>query len=141
MEHTHDDDCNTKVCICDLTVEEQYAAYVKAAVSRNLFSEENAAAFDLNSAISQEQAMILVAKAMEITKLENTLTEEEAKALLQAQSDAADISADALSSIAACIKTNVLFDTVDEAILHKANVTRAEAAIIVQKLLQASDLI
>lgn len=132
---------NEEVKFSDLTVEEQYAAYVKAAVSRNLFSEESAAAFDLSSAVSREQAMILVAKAMEITKLEYTLTEEEAKALVQAQSDAADISADALSSIAACIKTNVLFDNVNEAILPKANVTRAEAAVIVQKLLQASDLI
>ncbi|WP_127584605.1 S-layer homology domain-containing protein [Paenibacillus koleovorans] len=91
--------------------------------------------------ITREQAMTIMAHAMQVTGLEAKLSVAEAAALLGSFRDAGSASAWALDGIAACLQAGLVSGRGEDQLAPQAPISRAEAAVIVQRLLQKSDLI
>ncbi|WP_433944207.1 S-layer homology domain-containing protein [Paenibacillus sp. SN-8-1] len=90
---------------------------------------------------TREQAMVIIAKAMELTKLKDGLPAQDAETLLQPYADAVYASDWAISSIVDSIQSGVITGRSQTELAPNAYITRAEIAVIIQKLLQKSGLI
>ncbi len=93
------------------------------------------------STITREQAMVMTARAMKLTGLKAELTANEAEQLLAGFTDAGEAADYAKLSMAACLKTGIMTGRDNDTAAPKSNITRAEVAVIVKRLLQASGLI
>ena len=91
--------------------------------------------------ITREQAMVMTARAMKLTGLKAELTANEADQLLAGFTDAGEAADYAKLSMAASIKTGIITGRDSDTAAPKSNITRAEVAVIVKRLLQASGLI
>jgi hypothetical protein len=91
--------------------------------------------------ITREQAMSIIAKAMKITGLKARLPVITTEELLNPFVDAFNSSEWAKSSVADSIQAGIVSGRDDAHLAPKANITRAEVAVIIQKLLQKSELI
>lgn len=118
-----------------------FAGYVKTAAEYGIITGYSNGNFGPESSITREQAMTMIARAMKITKLEAGLSSAEISALLAKFTDSGSISSYAQSSIAECVKAGVVTGRTATTIAPIANITRAEVAVIVERLLQKSDLI
>lgn len=78
---------------------------------------------------------------MKITGIEPTLTESEINQLLANYTDVTSLSSYAKSSITSCLKGKVISGTSSSTLAPKNNITRAEVAVIVERLLKQSELI
>lgn len=85
--------------------------------------------------------MAVVARAMEITELDAGLSGDEAASLLSAFTDASEVSAYAMNGTAVCLKTGIITGRTGKTLAPKDTVTRAETAVIMQRLLVKSGLI
>jgi len=97
--------------------------------------------FGPDDKISREQAMVIVSRAMAIAGLKADLSQDEADRLLEAFTDAGLSANYARNGIAASIQAGIVSGRNGNLLAPKDNLTRAEAAVIVRRLLQLSDLI
>jgi hypothetical protein len=97
--------------------------------------------FGPEDTITREQAMTIITKAMKITKLPIELESGQEKQILDDFGDTVLASDWSKSSIASCIKTELVYGINGKLIAPMNNITRAEAAVIVRRLLQKSKLI
>ncbi|MBD2844802.1 S-layer homology domain-containing protein [Paenibacillus sp. IB182496] len=91
--------------------------------------------------ITREQAMTMTARAMKVTGLKVALAEHEAEQLLSMFADAGEASGYAAQSIASSVKAGIIQGRDVHVLAPKDNMTRAEVAVIVTRLLQQSNLI
>ena len=89
----------------------------------------------------REQARTIVARAMNRRMREDKLNEDETRAILAGFGDASSAAGYAKTGIAACVKTGIIFGRNKTTLAPKENITRAEAAAIIRRLLQQSGLI
>lgn len=125
----------------DVRVSDWYFESIQTAVSVGLIKGYSEETFAPNDTITLEQAMTMIARAMEITGLDAELANDEGGSLLEAYSDRAGVSAYAKDSIAKCIKTGVASGRENNTLAPKAYVTRVEVAVMAERLLQKSELI
>lgn len=125
----------------DIASNEWYCGYVKTAAAYGIIKGYSDAAFGPNDMITREQAMTMIARAMKITGLKASLTDGEGDKLMEMYSDRATVSAYANTSIAECIKTGVVSGRENHTLAPKVYVTRAEVAVMAERLLQKSNLI
>lgn len=118
-----------------------YDGYIKTAAAYGIITGYDDGRFGPNDTITREQAMTMIARAMKLTKLMPNLSEASKKSLLEGFSDAAKVSAYAGDSAAQCISAGVVLGGPDGTIAPQAFITRAEVAVIVERLLQKSGLI
>jgi hypothetical protein len=83
----------------------------------------------------------MIARAMRITGLKSEMNDSEISALIANYADGTAASDYAKTSIATCLKTGVITGRTSDTIAPKDCITRAEVAVIVQRLLKKSDLI
>ena len=125
----------------DVAASDWYCGYIETASSYGIVNGYNATTFGPNDKITREQAMTMIARAMKITGLDATLTDSEMVTLLASYTDSANASDYAKTSIADCLKTGVITGRSNGTVAPKENITRAEVAVIVQRLLKNSKLI
>ncbi|BAL00304.1 putative surface layer protein [Oscillibacter valericigenes Sjm18-20] len=125
----------------DVAAADWYSGYIKTAASYGIIKGYDNGNFGPNDTIKREQAMTMIARAMKITGLTVTLTDSDVSALIGVYTDGASASDYAEDSIAACLKTGITSGTGNATISPKADITRAEVAVMVQRLLQKSGLI
>lgn len=125
----------------DVRSSDWFNGYVKTAAERGIITGYSNGGFGPKDAITREQAMTMIARAMAITKLESGLQSGNVSALLANYTDSGSISGYAASGIAECVKAGVVSGRTKTTIAPKANITRAEVAVIVERLLKKSDLI
>ena len=118
-----------------------YCGYVQTAASYGIIEGYSTSTFGPKDRITREQAMAMIARTMKITRLEADLTDSEIDSLLRAYTDGMSASNYAKESIAACLKTGIASGTGKNMIAPRNYVTRAEVAVMVQRLLQKSELI
>ncbi len=118
-----------------------YCDYVKTATEYKLISGYGNGKFGPNDKLTREQAATIIARAMNITGLKVQFADGEMIKLLAGFSDAAKLDDYAKNSIAACIKAGIISGRDGNLIAPKDNITRAEVAAIVRRLLQKSELI
>jgi hypothetical protein len=125
----------------DVSASAWYSSAVATAHSYKLISGFEDGTFRPGDKITREQAMMVIAKAMEITGLKGKLPVKSVDEVLQQFTDRADASNWALGSILHNIQAGVVTGRSSTVLAPRANITRAEVAAIVQNLLLKSDLI
>ncbi len=125
----------------DVNTSDWYCGYVKTAAEYGIITGYDAATFGPSDKITREQAMTMIARAMKITGLKSEMKDSEISALIANYSDGTAASDYAKTNIAACLKTGMVTGRTSDTIAPKNCITRAEVAVIVQRLLRKSDLI
>jgi len=117
-----------------------YASAVQIAVSYGLIEGYEDGTFRPNAAITREQAMAIIARAMKLTNMNMILSADQQAESLAPFADSGSISGWAKLSAALSIHHGIVRGN-DNRLNPHDNITRAETAAIVRKLLQQSDLI
>ena len=120
----------------DVSSSKWYAKYVETATQYGIIKGYNSADFGPNDSITREQAMTMIARAMDIAELSAPKTD-----ALSNYQDAGKISTYAVDGVKKCIAVGVVAGRTNVTIAPKENITRAETAVITERLLQKSGLI
>jgi len=131
----------TESAFGDVSLSDWFNGYVDTATSYSLITGYDSASYGPNDTITREQAMAILARAMKLTGLNISITDSEVNALLANYTDGASVSDYAKISTAICIKTGVVTGSSATTLSPKTYVTRAEVAVMVQRLLKNSGLI
>jgi len=125
----------------DVNASEWYGGAIRTAYAYNLANGFEDGTFRPLDRITREQAMTMIARAMALTGLNSKLPNREANELLRPFADGGTSSTWALKGIADCLLAGVVSGRSSSELAPKAFISRAEVAVIVQRLLQNSDLI
>ncbi|MFD2328337.1 S-layer homology domain-containing protein [Cohnella sp. GCM10020058] len=124
----------------DVSSDAWYADAIRTASSYGLISGYPDGTFRPNDKLTREQAMTIIAKAMKLTGLANRAGNTDTAGALGAFADASEAGAWSLDSIASTVNAGLVAGQGDK-LMPKANVSRAEVATLIQRLLQKSGLI
>ncbi|MEK0316995.1 S-layer homology domain-containing protein [Cohnella sp. 56] len=124
----------------DVAPDAWYASAVSTASAYGLVSGFADGTYRPSDKITREQAMTIVAKAMKLTGLSEK-TGAADTSLVSSFTDGASAGGWAKDAIAAAVKAGLVTGREGGRLLPKANVSRAEVAALIQRLLQKSDLI
>lgn|GEM_PF-984098 len=127
----------------DINTSDGYYSEVNTAAAFGLIGGFEDGSFRPADKITREQAMTMIAQAMKLTGLADRLPGQSGKqsAALSAFPDAADVSSWALSGIRGSLAAGLITGRADGRLAPQSPVTRAEVAVIIERLLQKSDLI
>lgn len=125
----------------DVPANSWYAGAVETASEYSLITGFEDGAFQPNAPITREQAMNIIAKAMKLTGLADQTGTVDATSVLAAFKDGGNIGVWAKDSLALAAKAGLISGRGDNKLEAKANVTRAEVVVLIQRLLQKSGLI
>ena len=115
--------------------------YIMAAHEYGLITGKGDNRFAPDEKITREQALAIIAKAMSITGLSSNMDEQETNEILAAYKDSGKVSSWARESVAACLKLEITSGKGKGLISPKSNITKAEIAVFIQRLLKKSKLI
>lgn len=126
----------------DVISSEWYADAVSTAVGFGLIAGYEDGSFRPQSKISRQEAMTMMARAMQLTGLKEQLTKSDRLTnVLASFGDADDVAAWAEEGATLSVASKVINGRTMELLEPQASITRAEVAAIVQRLLQYSNLI
>lgn len=115
--------------------------YVGIGVEYKLIKGYPDKTFRPNNSITKEEAAILIVRAMELTGMKVDYTDKEVQNELNQFVDKNNINEWAKKPIAICSKNGLIIGNNENQFLPKANITKAELAIIINKLLKKTNLI
>ncbi|MNI33761.1 Endo-1,4-beta-xylanase A precursor [compost metagenome] len=125
----------------DVSSSDWYSSAVQTASRYQLITGFEDGSFRPGDSISREQAMTMLAQAMQLTGLSGENTGSSAAELPGGFTDADEASAWALDSIAASLQAGIITGRSRTQLAPQSHVTRAEVAVMLQRLLQKSGLI
>jgi hypothetical protein len=123
----------------DVAQKDWYAQVVQTAYDFKLIAGYEDGTFRPEEKITRQEAMSIIAKAMQITGLKNKLNG--TVDMLAGYQDLTDIASWAYEAVADCVAGGLVSGRSLESIAPGADITRAEVAAIVQRLLKKSELI
>ena len=124
----------------DVDKNSQYYQYIYAAYEYGITDGCGKGKFAPNAQITRQDAMTMIARAMKLTKLDTSISNEDIVKQLTSFSDTAGVSSYAKQGVALCIK-NGIFSGNNAKLMPKDNYTRAESAVVVLRLLKKANLI
>ncbi|MBU7005971.1 InlB B-repeat-containing protein [Phosphitispora fastidiosa] len=124
----------------DIKTADWYYEHVQIAYEYGIVSGFGNSKFGPMDKITREQAMTMIFRAMNITGLKVEIIDE-TESVLAEYVDGTTAANWAKESIAACVKTQIVSGKNGSIIAPRENITRAEVAIMVSRLLQKSNLI
>jgi len=125
----------------DVHAADWYHDAVLTASAYHLISGFETGDFRPQDQITREQAVTMIARAMDLTGLKGEFTVRDANALLHAYSDADQVAVWARSDMVDGLQAGLISGRSATELAPKAFMTRAEVAFLIQQLLQKSDLI
>ncbi|KTD85896.1 S-layer homology domain-containing protein [Paenibacillus etheri] len=125
----------------DVKSTDWYNGAINTAFAYQLINGFEDGMFRPDDQITREQAMLIIAKAMKITALKAKHSGQSADGFLNPYTDAGKASDWAISAITDCLQAGVIMGRSSNVLAPKDDMTRAEVAAIVKRLLQKSDLI
>ena len=125
----------------DVAAEAWYAGAVATAAKYGLITGFIDGSFRPDEAITREQAMHIITRAMKLTGLAEQIGAINAADVLGGFQDAGSIDDWAKDSLALAARAGLISGRSDHKLEAKSYVTRAEVAVLIQRLLQQSDLI
>jgi hypothetical protein len=125
----------------DVTKEAWYYDAVTIAYEYGIISGYGDGKFAPMDKITREEAMAMVARAMKVTNLKVEFKDNEVESILASFTDADKATTWAKAAIAQCNKAQLVTGRGANEIAPTENITRAEVAVIVRRLLQKSKLI
>lgn len=130
-----------KSSFSDVSANDWFYNAVSTAADYKLITGRSNGRFAPADPITREEAMTILSRAMTLTKLGASLTDKEITTVLSKYTDNSAISAYARSGAASCIKAGIVNGKEGKLLAPKANVSRAEVAIMAERLLKQSKLI
>lgn len=124
----------------DVSKNTWYYDAVSIAYENGILSGYGDGKFGPQDKITREQAMAMIKRAMKLTGLK-VESEVDIENLLMAYGDSEEISEWARESIDACIRAGIITGRDGNILAPKDEISRAEVAVIIRRLLQKSDLI
>jgi hypothetical protein len=124
----------------DVKATDWYSSAVSAAYEYKLLSGYADGSFKPDKAITREEAMSIIAKAMKIAGIGTELSQKDIEAQLEKFVDSGKISNWAKQSAAGCVKYGIISGNGGK-VRPSDNISRAETATIFMKMLQEADLI
>jgi len=125
----------------DIDSDDGYNGAIATAAAYGLIGGFDDGSFRPDAVITREQAMKMLAGAMAITGLQAKLPPASAAKRLSAFSDAEQLAAWARDSAALTLEAGIVNGRNGGRLAAKAAITRAEAVVMIERLLKASDLI
>lgn len=125
----------------DVTADAWYASYINAASEYKLIQGYSNGNFGPNDKITRQQAMTILARALLLTDVDTTISEQEAANILASFKDEGQIAEYAKSPIAVAVKTGLVTGKANKTIAPTANISRAEVAVIIERFLKKAELI
>ncbi|MFB9278576.1 putative Ig domain-containing protein [Cohnella cellulosilytica] len=125
----------------DVKASDWYSGVINTAYAYQLIDGFLDGTFRPQDKITREQAMLILSKAMTLTGLADTLTVQSANVALNPYADASKVAKWAQDGVAGSVQAGIVTGRSADTLAPKANMTRAEVAAIVQRLLQKSELI
>ncbi|MEK3826979.1 S-layer homology domain-containing protein [Paenibacillus sp. FSL K6-1558] len=125
----------------DVKASDWYHSAVLTAYDYKLIDGFEDGTFRPQEKITREQAMVILSKAMVITGLTEKLAGKGSDEMLKPYTDASLVAAWAKAGVEASLEAGVVSGRGAEQLAPNANITRAEVATIVQRLLKVSGLI
>lgn len=125
----------------DVAAGKWYAEAVNTAYSFGLITGYEDGTFRPQGKITRQEAMTIIARAMQITGLKGKLVSDDLSQVLLGYKDADQVSAWAKEGASLSIAAKIVNGRTADTLAAGAYITRAEVAAIVQRLLQASELI
>jgi hypothetical protein len=129
------------ISFSDVHSSDWYSPAVQTAVYYGLAEGAGDGTFRPHEIITREQAMVMTARAMKLIGLADRLTDYETAHVLAPYTDKGNISTWALSGIGDLIHAGIVKGRADWRIAPQESMTRAEAAVMIHRLLVYSDLI
>ncbi|OKP74448.1 hypothetical protein A3842_20850 [Paenibacillus sp. P3E] len=129
-----------KTAFADVPADAWYAGAVETASEFGLITGFEDGTFRPDAKITREQAMNIIAKAMKPTGLADRTGAADAASVLASFIDAGSVGDWAKDSLALAVKAGLISGRSGNKLEAKSNVTRAEVAVLIQRLLQKSDL-
>ncbi|MNO24362.1 Endo-1,4-beta-xylanase A precursor [compost metagenome] len=129
-----------KTAFADVPAVAWYAGAVETASEYGLITGFEDGTFRPDAKITREQAMNIIAKAMKPTGLADRTGAADAESILASFIDAGSVGNWAKDSLALAVKAGLISGRSGNKLEAKSNVTRAEVAVLIQRLLQKSDL-
>ncbi len=114
---------------------------VQTATSYGLIQGFEDGTFRAHDKITREQAVQIIANAMKLTGLDGQRDDRSSAAMLRSYEDAEHISSWARSSMARSIQAGLITGRSEHALAPQHFMTRAEVALLIERLLEESDLI
>lgn len=125
----------------DVGIDKWYNPYVFTADDFGLIDQwRSVSKLEPNRAITRAEAAQLIENALNWSTLDRSLTEDEITQLLSGYEDYASIPKDSRKAIALCVKHNIMVGRYNQ-IAPQAEMTRAEMATMILKLLKVAKLI
>ncbi|MFD0960740.1 Ig-like domain-containing protein [Paenibacillus chungangensis] len=125
----------------DVQASDWYSGAVNTAHAYRLIAGYDDGTFRPNEKITREQATTIMAEAMAITGLYDQYASSSAESALNKYADASDVSPWAKQSLAVSLQVGVIQGRSGLKLAPQAFVTRAEVAVMVERLLKRSGLI
>jgi hypothetical protein len=125
----------------DVKDNDWYCGYIETAAAYKLIEGLEDGSFHPTDRITREQAMTIISRAMVTTNMRINMNGNEIGTLLGGYDDGLDVSDWAASGTAACVKAGIVGGRTETTLNPKEHITRAEVAVIIQRLLQKSNLI
>lgn len=131
----------SKDVFSDVTKKAWYYDAVYLASKYGLIGGYSNGKFGPTDKITREQAMVIITKAMAFVGMKSELKDAEISSILSGFGDAEKASAWAKKSAALCVKEKIFSGQSGKMLAPDKKITRAEAAVVVRKLLQKSGFI
>ncbi|MEK5417431.1 Ig-like domain-containing protein [Paenibacillus sp. FSL L8-0708] len=125
----------------DVKTTDWYNSAINTAFTYQLINGFEDGMFRPDEHITREQAMLIIAKAMKITALQTKLSVQSADVLLAPFTDSSEVSNWAISGVTDTLQAGIIMGRSSKGLAPKDDMTRAEVAEIVKRLLEKSDLI
>ena len=125
----------------DVGVKNPNFGYVNTAYKYGLVSGYGDGKFGPNTKITREEAMTIMARMMKVAGLNSELELIEIRKIISRFSDSKMVSTWSKESIAKCLNAGIVEGRDNKTLAPKENITRAEATVMIEKLLQKANLI
>ncbi len=127
-------------CFEDVDSDDWFYDAVSTAKSYGLLADCESEKFNADEKITREEVMVMVANAYEAIGMDTSLTENETASLISQFLDGDAVSDDATDEVALCIK-NKIVKGYNQMINPQGEITRAETAMVVSRLLEKIETI
>lgn len=125
----------------DVSENDRYSKYINVAAEYGIVGGYSNHLFKPESYITREEAMSIITRAINFTKLNDKVLDKDKNLKPLKFNDSSNISKFAKESVDFCINSRIVRGKTDKLIAPKDFITRAEATVIIQRILQTSNLI
>ncbi len=131
----------TKSSFSDVMNTSWHKGYIETAVAYNVVTGCSKDRFRPEDKITREEAMVMLYRAMELVGIDSTLSDEAIDHIIGDYSDGSTVSNYAIKGIGTCLDTDIVLGRTDGTLAPKEYITRAEVAVIIERMLLKLKLI